>query len=286
MYVRHNIFFVSLGVGDRSACDLIAASCRESAGQSIDRFAAFSKMFDVMTGVIDGDLDRARALAREMVAIMRAIDMPETINFQTTTGFMLRRERRELGLLGPVADVAETMGHVTSSPRAMAATIRLAQGDEIAAAAALSQVVGEELSDDGGRAISVALWSELAVTLGEYALCKTLAASVAHQAGVHLLTGGVYLGAVDRIRALLHDALGEHDLSDELFALAVTQHEELRSPTWVARTHLDWAESLLRRGDTERSRASLGAATDAIGDLDLIDSRLRLAELTQRIGMS
>jgi hypothetical protein len=100
------------------------------------------------------------------------------------------------------------------------------------------------------------------------------------------MTGGIYLGAADRIRALLHDALGEHEVADELFALAVEQHEALRSPTWVARTHLDWGESLLRRGKVEPARACLDAAAAAIGDLELIDSRLRLTELTERMTTS
>jgi len=289
MYISHNRFFLALDLGDRATCDQVAATCRESAGDSVDRFAAFSKMFGVMTDAIDGEIEQARATAREMVSIMRAIDMPETINFHTTTGFMLRRELGELALLGPVADVAETIGHVTSSPRAMSAFIRFAQGDPDAVASALAQIVGEEFSDDGGRAIGIALWSELAVAFGAVDLCRALADSIAHQGGVHFLTGGIYLGAVDRVRALLHDALGEPARADELFGLAVDQHEALRSPTWVARTQLDWAESLLNRdqvGDTSAhvdAGAHLDAARSAIGDLVLTDSEQRLADLTARL---
>jgi len=264
-------------------CDLIAETCRDSSGDSVDRFATFSKMFGVMIDAIDGEIERARATAREMVAIMRAIDMPETINFHTTTGFMLRRELGELSLLGPVADVAETMGHVTSSARAMSAYIRFAEGDLDTAASALAQIVGKEFSDDGGRAIGVALWSELAVAFDEIDLCRTLAESIAHQSGVHFLTGGIYLGSVDRIRALLLDALGEPARADELFALSLAQHEALRSPTWIARTELDWAQSLMNRGQVVDADGHLDAARLAIGDLDLIDSRRRLAELTARL---
>jgi hypothetical protein len=175
------------------------------------------------------------------------------------------------------------MGHVTSSPRAMSAVIRFAQGDVEAAATALEQIVGEEFSDDGGRAIAVALWSELAVALGASGLCRSLAEEIAHQSGVHFLTGGIYLGAVDRVRALLHDALGEPGRADELYALAVEQHESLRSPTWVARTELDWAESLVRRDRAGDAAAHLDAARTAIGDLDLPDSRYRLDDLTAQL---
>ncbi len=286
MYISHNRFFLALSLGDRATCDQVAATCRESAGDSVDRFAALSKMFGVMTGTIDGEIEQARATAREMVSIMRAIDMPETINFHTTTGFMLRRELGELALLGPVADVAETMGHVTSSPRAMSAFIRFAQGDLDAVTSALAQIEGEEFSDDGGRAIGVALWSELAIALGAVDLCRALAESIAHQGGVHFMTGGIYLGSADRVRALLHDALGESARADELFALAVEQHESLRSPTWVARTQLDWAESLLDRDRVEDAAAHLDGARVALGDLDLTASRDRLADLTKRMATS
>ena len=286
MYISHNRFFLALSLGDRATCDQVAATCRESAGDSVDRFAALSKMFGVMTGTIDGEIEQARATAREMVSIMRAIDMPETINFHTTTGFMLRRELGELALLGPVADVAETMGHVTSSPRAMSAFIRFAQGDLDAVTSALAEIEGEEFSDDGGRAIGVALWSELAIALGAVDLCRALAESIAHQGGVHFMTGGIYLGSADRVRALLHDALGESARADELFALAVEQHESLRSPTWVARTQLDWAESLLDRDRVEDAAAHLDGARVALGDLDLTASRDRLADLTKRMATS
>ena len=53
----------------------------------------------------------------------------------------------------------------------------------------------------------------------------------------------------------------------------------MKSPPWLARTHLDWAESLLARGETTRAAAQLDAAEVALGDLDLPASRTRLAAL-------
>ncbi len=66
---------------------------------------------------------------------------------------------------------------------------------------------------------------------------------------------------------------------DALFADAVRQHEDFRTPTWLARTKLDWAESLLRRGSPDAARTHLEAAATALGDLDLPDNQLRLTEL-------
>ena len=93
------------------------------------------------------------------------------------------------------------------------------------------------------------------------------------------MAGGMYFGAADRLRALLLDRLGDHDQADALFTEAVRQHEDFRSPTWVARTQLDWAESLLGRGSPDAARTHLDAAAIALGKLDLPDNQLRLAEL-------
>lgn len=58
------------------------------------------------------------------------------------------------------------------------------------------------------------------------------------------------------------------------------------APTWVARTQVDWAESLLDRGRLDDARRHAGAAALAIGDLLLAESRRRLAGLTARFPIS
>lgn len=97
--------------------------------------------------------------------------------------------------------------------------------------------------------------------------------------GDHLLTGGIYCGAANRVVALLEDRRGNYDDADAAFAAAVEDHTRLQSPPWVARTHLDWAEYLLARGETDRATAQLEAAEAALGTLDLPESRTRLVTL-------
>ena len=282
-YLAVNRFWTSLILGRRAASDELAAFVRETVSDATDRFTAMSRMLDSMLHVVDGDIAIAEQKAHDMVAVMRAIEMPEAANFNTSTRLMIRRERGDLESLAYIADVAETMGHPASGARAIAAFIRVAQGDLDSASTALDQITVDEIADDAGYGLAVALWSEVAAALGDAGRCRALAVEAARQSGLHYVTGGMYLGAVDRTRALLHDALGEHEVADELFADAVGQHEAFRSPTWVARTQLDWAESLLRRRDVERAQQCLDAAVAAVGDLDLIDSRLRLTELAERM---
>jgi hypothetical protein len=213
---------------------------------------------------------------------MRAIELPELANYHTSTRLMIRRELGEVGTLGYIADVAEQLGHPAGGARAIAAFIRLHEGNVDAAALALDLVRGEEFSDDPGYGVVVSLWSEVAIATGALDMCRTLVEEITQQSGMHYVTGGIYFGATDRVRALLHDALGEHDLADELFPLAVVQHEAMRSPTWVARTHLDWAESLLARGRADDALVQLDSARTAIGDLGLPDSEARLHDLSVR----
>ena len=277
-----NRFFWALMVADRASCDEIAETAH-SWGGSANRFRSFSLVFDTMLSVLDGDLESARRHARSMVEVMRALDLAEVTNYHTSTGVMIRRERRDLGSLGPVADAAEHLGHPTSSARAIAGFIRLHEGKVDAAAAALDGIRGEELSDDGAYPLTAALWSEIAVALEAHDLCRTLADGIAFQTGMHFVTGGCYLGAVDRVRARLLHALGEHDQAVELFGRSVAQHERLRTPTWVARTHLDWADCLVDRDERTDARAHVEAARAAIGDLDLPDSQHRVDALTTQL---
>jgi hypothetical protein len=53
----------------------------------------------------------------------------------------------------------------------------------------------------------------------------------------------------------------------------------MRTPPWLARCRLDWAESLLCRGGRRRAAQLAQSALHEIGDLDLVDSRRRAERL-------
>ena len=129
----------------------------------------------------------------------------------------------------------------------------------------------------------IAYWAEIVAGLRDPVRCRRFIDEIEPLSGIHVATGGICLGAADRLLALLHDAVDEPDRADEYFARAVEQHEAIRSPTWVARTELDWAESLIARDRVDDAATHLDAAGGAIGDLDLPDSRRRLAELSTRL---
>jgi class 3 adenylate cyclase/tetratricopeptide (TPR) repeat protein len=281
-----NLFYWALTAGDREIAEEAVREVRRRAAGSTNRFSAFAHMSDSMLRVMDGDISGARESMHVMDDAMRAIELPELANYHTSTRLAIRRETADLAQLGYIANAAGTLGHPAGGARAIAAFIRLHEGDLDAAASALDQVRGEEFADDAGYAVAVSLWSEVAVATNALDLCRDLADVTVNASGLHYATGGIYFGAADRVRALLHDALGEHALADELFELAVAQHQGVRSPTWVARTELDWAESLLARGRDADARRHAERARAAIGSLDLPDSQRRLDDLSARLSNS
>ncbi len=145
--------------------------------------------------------------------------------------------------------------------------------------AALHDLDDQEFADDATVQLCVAFWAEIVAGLRSDEHCARFIEFLDPASGVNLLIGGMYLGPVDRLLALLHEARGEHGRADELFESAIAQQSALGSPPWVARTQVDWASACLVRGERDRSAALLAAVTDTLDDLDLADTRRRHAEL-------
>jgi hypothetical protein len=67
----------------------------------------------------------------------------------------------------------------------------------------------------------------------------------------------------------MEDLLDRPDDANRHFADAIKQSQSLISPVWTARGQLDWAGSLLARGEPSRARELVDAANDTIGTLTL-----------------
>jgi class 3 adenylate cyclase len=253
-----------------------------AASRHASRPGAHALLADAVMANLEGRPDDAERLSAEAVEKFIAMGVSEVSNYVATTGLANARERDTIDNLGWLADTAAKMGHHAGAGVAIAAYIRFAQGDTDDVLQALDRIDGEELSDDAGHPIVIAYWAEIVAGLRDPVRCRRFIDEIEPLSGVHIATGGICLGAADRLLALLHDAVDEPDRADEYFASAVEQHQAMRSPTWVARTELDWAESLLARHRVDEARAHLEGARAAIGDLDLTESRRRLTELSAR----
>ncbi len=282
-FLHSSQLFLRLHLGERDRSDEALRSAQRLSTRAPSRAQWIPYMATTIVRVLDGNLGEAAAAERETLRLLESWAVPEAPNYRTTMAIMIGRERRTLHTLLRLAEVMEGMGPLSSPTRALAAFIRFSGGDMESPPRALDLVRVDEFADDAGHAVVVSLWSEIAAVLGTDAQRRSFVPILEHQTGVQMMAGGISFGAADRLRAVLIDALGDHVAADALFADAVRQHEDLRSPTWIARTQLDWAESLLRRSSTDAARTHLDAAAAALGDLDLPDNQLRLAELRSRL---
>jgi hypothetical protein len=80
-------------------------------------------------------------------------------------------------------------------------------------------------------------------------------------------------------------ALDRFDEAAVQFADAAAIHERIGAPTWLARTRLEWARMLLRRGDPgdiEQARGLLAQAVSTSRELGLTNVEQAAAALLSR----
>jgi hypothetical protein len=233
---------------------------------------------------IDGRLDRAKTSADQLVESLQTLGLPEANVYRTTTSLAIQRERGGLAHMGGLAAATAALGHPAGPARAISAFIRLHEGHVDPVLVALDEIEDQEFADDAGFPVVLGYWSEIVAALGTERQRRRFLELLTPRAGLNLCTGGIYLGPIDRLAALLHDALGEHERADELFSAAVQQQIRIASPPWTARTQLDWAESLLARNEFGRAGECVAGAVAAVGELDLPDARSRIASISARLG--
>jgi class 3 adenylate cyclase len=136
-----------------------------------------------------------------------------------------------------------------------------------------------DIPDDAALPVVECTWAEAAALSGHLRACGALYARMAPRSDTHATTGGWYLGSMARYMGLFASALERPEEADDWFGQAEAAHVALRTPPWLARGQLDWAEALSRRGEDGRARELARQALIAIGDLDLGASRSRAERL-------
>ena len=271
-------FFLSTGLDDRAGADAALAFLVERREQSAFR-SMFTYVLENMAAMIVGRLDDAERATGAWEALALRLGSPSLNVYRAVQAFTRLRER---GGLAEVADLYLAFlgdGARSTAAGALSSYALITAGREVDAEALLVDFEPSRVPEDSAWAISMALWAEVVAQLGSPETCAGLIRILEPACGDHFVTGGLYCGAVNRVVALLEDRRGDHAAADQAFAAAVEDHTRLQSPPWVARTHLDWAGSLLVRGEADRGAAQLDAAEAALGTLDLPESRTRLVTL-------
>jgi hypothetical protein len=278
-----HLAYTALHLGDRVALDR-AIDDMTSLGPEIGAVrTSMTRLHETMRSLIDGDVSGAEQRADALVGQLEQLGVPEAVAYRSTTTLAISRERGTLADLGPLVDALVVGTHPVGPERTTAAFVRMLRGDLEIVRVALHHLDDQEFADDATVQLCVAFWAEIVAGLRSDEHCARFIEILELASGVNLLIGGMYLGPVDRLLALLHEARGEHGRADELFEAAVVQQSALESPPWVVRTQLDWASACLARGERERCATLLAAAIATVGTLDLADSLRRHAGLVAQL---
>jgi hypothetical protein len=236
-----------------------------------------------MMAMMEGRLVEADALSLEILNVTGAISPVEALVYAAIMQLAVRREQGRLAELVPVWTTIAAQG---PSEAAVAAFILAEAGDLDAAAIALHTRSGDgfgDIPDDLAWPVVVAMWSEVAALVRDREAAALLHRLNAPFDGINCATGGIAFGPHARLLARLEDVLDRPADADRHYAEAIEQSERLISPVWVARCSLDWAASLLERGEAERARELVDAADATMGTLTLPRLRQQSSGLREQL---
>jgi class 3 adenylate cyclase/tetratricopeptide (TPR) repeat protein len=261
-----------------------ALQLAEELSQPTMRFIATSGQ--AMSLRLSGRLDDAEAAAQLVLEIGEAAGLPDARHvYEHSSLFWVRYDQ---GRLDELAEACERHASGMSPPSQSLPNLGLAYAelgrlDE--ARAVLDRVAADDFATISGgmsRIVELAGVAEFCAALRDRPRAMALHRLLAPYRGLIAHRGSASTGAVNHHLALLEAALDRFDEADISFASAAAVNERIGAPTWLARTRLEWARMLLRRGatgDAERARELLGRALDSARELGLANVERRAVEL-------
>ena len=237
-------------------------------------------MFDPVLALLAGDLDASNARSREARQRWSADDVPEAAGFWAVERFAIARERGQLGALAVKWNHEIGRPSAAGISRAMhAVAATTTESLPIEAALSLIEPAAADnfasVPDDAVWLVTVTLWAEASVAADHHAAVDALSAILTPWAGCLVVTGGLFLGSVDRVLGLLAASRGDVEAARARLATADAIHRVLGSPAWIARSQLDRVAVELQAGEPAAARALLDHLADVV-DLS------RLPEASQR----
>jgi class 3 adenylate cyclase len=241
--------------------------------------AILSRMVEAL---VDGRISDAEALVEAVDRQWRTHGRGREVVIYVTSGRLeIARERAGLGPLTDFMQAIPLQAVEDHRPMALGGLIALSKAeagrvdDAVADIDRKSANGFRDIPEDYGLPVAVSAWAEAAALVGHQQACAALYDRLVVMPHIHQATGGWYLGSTTRYLALLTDALGRPQEADTWFARAVEAHKRMRTPPWLARGRLDWADSLLRREEVQRARSLAEQALLDLGNLELDASRAR-----------
>jgi hypothetical protein len=229
-----------------------------------------------------GEFGAASEFAERLARDSAALGIPSAA-YQTLSTLQQVRESRGLGVLADamlgLPDLErERLSSVPGVSTALCAWA-LGEAGRLEEAAELVHVSQQrgfvDMPDDAGLPVTRVAWVEAAVLVGDRDACRALFDLLLPFHDIFETTGGWYAGSTARYLALLADALEQDVEADRWYIRAIEDHARAATPPWLARTRVDWAECLLRRGEAGRARELASVALSDMGELELTATRSR-----------
>jgi len=257
----------------------VELACYASLSERL-RIPAFGWLVPVqraMQQLLRGDLARVEATA--LAALPLAARVPDSIapSVLAALFFLLRREQGRLAEMeAPMRGLMERFPAL-SGPRAWHALLLTECGRREDAQREVDRLMHEGLAGlegtEGWRP-SLAMLAESCAALGATRHAPVLLEALQPVAyhGLVVGDGVLFVGPAARVMGRLGALLGRFDEAEEHFARALTLCDSLDARAFAARTRLDHARALLRRGGAEdclRADALLRAAETEASALDM-----------------
>jgi class 3 adenylate cyclase len=227
--------------------------------------------------LLAGRLEEAERLAHDALELGQSSGQPEALGFFVWQQAAIRFEQGRLGeVLDPIRQAAADHPRVSTAKSVLArAYAELDRTDE--ARAVYEELAASEFTDlpvDPGWLRTLTHCATVCAYLGDAARAAALYRLLApypDQLSVSQI-GVLASSSVQHYLGLLATTMGRFDDAEARFAAAATTHQRIQAPTWLARTRLEWARTLLVRrqaGDVERARELLGQAIATARELGL-----------------
>lgn len=215
--------------------------------------------------LLAGDPDGAEALADQALELGNETGQPDTLAIYGAELLAVRWHQGRMGELAEVVvPIADDNPGVSSYQGAVAHVYAdTGHHDDARAMLEAEATAGFPAPDDSLLPTYLVVWGEVAARLGHRDAAAVLYGRLAPWPRLVVFSGCTVHGAVAHMLGELATILARFEAADAHFRQALTIHETMAAPFFIARTNLEWGRMLLARnnpGDPEQARQLLRAA--------------------------
>ena len=231
---------------------------------------------------LTGNFEAAERLMTERLAAGQAIEQSDAFYVYATQLFTLRLLQGRAGELADLAtSVTASWSGIPGILEPIIALLQVESGRADEARATLEPLAAggfTELAHGAARLVALAAAAWVAATLGERVWAQCLESLLRPHLGLGVEVGWAWWGPVDRYVALLNVTLDRLDEADQHFAAAAELSNRMGATPWLARTQIEWADMLERRGLVGDKDKAATLRTEALATA----KRLGLTAIEQR----